>query len=141
MASAIKEFQPNRANIQAQVGGMSQRAVANAANVTVTRTRAAIKSQGRIDTGRMLRDTHTEFARDSTPLMPRAIVTLGHDQVGVFQELGTRAHGPRRAKRMVFQIRGRGPTIFAKWVRGVTPGLFLTNAYKALTAADFAGQR
>ena len=137
----IREAVLNKQAIQTIVGGMSQRGVANAANKTVTRVRANIKSLGRVDTGRMLRDTHAEFARDSEPMRPKAIVILGGGEYGAFQEFGTRAHGPRRASHMVFRIRGQGPLIFAKWVRGVTPGKMMQDAERALTAADFIAGR
>lgn len=57
-----------------------------------------------------------------------------------FQEYGTRAHGPRRAKFLRFRVRGKGPYIFTKWVRGVTPLYFMRDAYKSLTVKDFVGR-
>ena len=137
----IREVKINQQAVTSIIGGMGQRSVANAANKTVERTRKNIRAQGRVYTGAMLRDTHAEFARDSQPLKPKAIVTLGGGFYGAYQEFGTRAHGPVRAPRMVFRIRGKGPLIFAKWVRGVTPGKFLQDAYAALTNADFIAGR
>lgn len=137
----INDFKINR-NVTTQIiTKMSQRSVANAANQTVTRVRKSIRSQDRIDTGAMLRDTHAEFARDSQPMSAKATVTLGGGIYGSYQEFGTRAHGPRRAPFMVFRIRGKGPLIFAKWVRGVTPGKFMQDAYAALTVRDFIAPR
>jgi hypothetical protein len=65
-------------------------------------------------------------------------VTPGGDGYAKYQEFGTRAHGPKRAKFMVFQIRGSGPLIFAKWVRGVTPAHFMRDAIQAVKASDYA---
>jgi hypothetical protein len=55
----------------------------------------------------------------------------------IFQELGTRAHGPKRAPRMVFKPKGQQMFVFAKWVRGVEPAYFMTNALKSLSVKDF----
>jgi len=43
-----------------------------------------------------------------------------------FLEFGTKAHGPVKAKRLVFRI--GGTLIFAKWVRGITARKFMREA-------------
>lgn len=55
----------------------------------------------------------------------------------IFQEKGTRAHGPVRARFLVFTPKGSNVTVFAKWVRGVTGAHFLRNAVNAATVQDF----
>ena len=137
----INDFKMDKNAMINLVGKMGQRAAANAGNQTVTRVRRSIRAQDRIDTGAMLRDTKAEFARDSEPMMAKVTVTLGGGIYGIYQEFGTRAHGPRHAPFMVFRIRGKGPLIFAKHVRGVTPGKFMQDAYAAITVRDFIASR
>ena len=54
-----------------------------------------------------------------------------------FQDLGTRAHGPKRRKFMRFQPKGSSKWVFAKWVRGVTAAFFMSRAAFRLRPRDF----
>ena len=55
-----------------------------------------------------------------------------------FQDLGTRAHGPKHKKFMRFKPKGKNYFVFAKWVRGVKAAHFMAKAVSKLTARDFA---
>lgn len=55
----------------------------------------------------------------------------------IFQEKGTRAHGPVTAKFLVFTPKGSGTVVFAKWVRGVKAAHFLRDAINSATVSDF----
>lgn len=56
-----------------------------------------------------------------------------------YQEFGTRAHGPVRAKMLRFRPKGSAEYVFAKWVRGVQPARFMRKALAALRPSDFEG--
>lgn len=100
-------------------------------------TRANIINKGRIDTARMYRSVKLDLISSGTMTVYRLTIDT---EYAAFQELGTRAHGPRTASVMVFTPKGSGTVVFAKWVRGVTPGHFARDAIRALTPADFANR-
>jgi hypothetical protein len=54
-----------------------------------------------------------------------------------FQNDGTAAHGPVRARFMVFTPKGGGGLVFAKWVRGVTGAHFMEKAVDKVSLPDF----
>lgn len=117
------------------VGGQAEVAARNAAEATARRARDNIRGAGRIDTGAMIGGIVVEPA-GSSALAPafRVESTAPHS---AYQEEGTRAHGPVRARHLVFRIRGSGPLIFAKWVRGVTGIHFMQRAFDSIRAGDF----
>jgi hypothetical protein len=127
----------NSAAVVSIVGGQAKGASQRAAQATVKRARQNIVAAGRVHTGQMARGMRAEASHDSDPLVAKYRVVPGGDGYARFQEFGTRAHGPVRAKRLVFQIRGQGPVIYAKWVRGVTAAHFMRDAMNALTPNDF----
>lgn len=117
------------------IGEIVDDAAYRAAQRVRGRAMSNIRSLGRVDTGEMIRGLQVRKT-GAASLWPQYTVTSTARHTG-WQEDGTRAHGPRTADFMVFQIRGAGPVIFAKWVRGVTPGHFMRNAMNAATPADF----
>jgi hypothetical protein len=121
----------------ATVAGIADEAAARAAEATRRVAQANIRAAGRVHTGAMLNNMQVmKVSGDS--LEARYKITPGGTGYAKYQEFGTRAHGPVRAKFLVFQIRGRGPVIFAKWVRGVTAAHFMRDAVKAVKASDYA---
>lgn len=125
----------DEAAVRRVVGSAMEDAVRQAADITVARAKRNIQALGRLDSSAMYRDMTSE--RASAP--PNKVVYLvytPHDYV-VFQEFGTRAHGPVRAKALRFRPKGSQTFVFAKWVRGVTPGNFMRDAARALSIQDF----
>ena len=125
------------------VGPMVDQAAYRVAQKMRGRAVSNIRRLGRVDTGAMIRGLQVRRTNPGNPLIGRYVVASTARARDGFnypraQEFGTRAHGPKRAPFMVFQIRGRGPVIFAKWVRGVTPGHFMRDALKATRASDAA---
>jgi hypothetical protein len=55
----------------------------------------------------------------------------------MYQEAGTRAHGPVRARFLVFTPKGGSRPVFARWVRGVSAARFMQRAADQTTVADF----
>lgn len=118
------------------VGPMAEQAAYRAAQKTRSRVIANINAQGRVQTGRMKNTVQVRKAETASALT-KAYSIGSTAPYTDYQEFGTAAHGPRRAKRLVFRVGGRGPLIFAKWVRGVTPGHFMRDAIRSLTVDDY----
>jgi hypothetical protein len=119
----------------ATVSNIADDAAAAAAEATRRKAQANIRAAGRVHTGAMM--NNMQVMRVDGGEAPRYKITPGGTGYAKYQEFGTRAHGPVRAKRLVFQIRGKGPVIFAKWVRGVTAAHFMRDAVKAVKASDY----
>lgn len=113
---------------------IAERGARNAARATVDRIQANITRLGRIDTGEMLNSW--TIRSDVSGLHPRMFISSGVPYM-LYQERGTRAHGPRTAKFMVFTPKGSNRVVFAKWVRGVKAGHFVRDAYRRLSVSDF----
>lgn len=118
------------------VGPQAEQAAYRAAQRTRSRAVANINALGRVNTGAMKNSIRVRKGQ-SAEVMVKTYTVASTAPYTAFQEFGTKAHGPRRAPFMVFRVRGKGPLIFARWVRGVTPGLFMTKAAKALTVRDY----
>jgi hypothetical protein len=118
------------------VGPQAEQAAYRAAQKVRSRAVANINSLGRVNTGQM-KNTIRVRKSDTSTAMARAYTIGSTVPYVTYQEFGTRAHGPRRAKHLVFRVRGRGPLVFAKWVRGVTPGRFMKRAIEATRLTDF----
>ena len=121
--------------VQRVVGRASHVAAAHGANVAAARAKNNIAQAGRVDSTAMYRGMTVEEVT-SAPLNA-AFLVYTPVPYAIYQELGTRDHGPVRAKRLVFKPKGQQFFVFAKWVRGVTPAYFMTNALKSLTTKDF----
>lgn len=118
------------------VGPMIDAAGYRAAQKMRGRVMANIHSSGRIDTGKMVQGMQVRtIARSGTAVAYQIYSTAFYT---VFQELGTKAHGPKVAQAMVFTPKGGSGVVFAKWVRGVTPAYFMRNAYRDAKIADAA---
>lgn len=128
-------IQLNQSQIDAIVGGQLHESVSRAANVSRDRVKQNMRRSGRRDTGAMYNGV-TATGPSGPRMNPRARVNSGPDYT-TYQEFGTRAHGPVRAQFLRFQPKGSSSFVFAKWVRGVTPGNFFKDALAAVTPGDF----
>lgn len=116
-------------------GGTVDQAVQRAAGRARDYARENLTKDGRVDTGR-LRNSIRYERRSRGDRVSNYVV--GSDlQYAIFQEEGTRAHGPRRAKVMRFKPKGGSAFVFARWVRGVTASHFLRRAAQRLSPRDF----
>lgn len=144
MARAKVFFKLNQGAAISAIGPMVDQAAYRASQQMRGRVLANIYRLGRVNTAAMVRGMQARRTNPGSPLMARYEVssTARSERDGfnypAAQELGTRAHGPVVASHLVFQIRGRGPVIFAKWVRGVTPGRFMRDALAATRPSDAA---
>lgn len=116
------------------IGPIADRAAYNAAQKMRGRAISNIRSSGRVDSGRMIAGLQVRVV--SRAGLGVAYQVYSSAPYTVYQEFGTRGHGPRTANFMVFTPKGGGGVVFAKWVRGVTPALFMTRALQAARAAD-----
>lgn len=123
--------------VVAVVGPQLDAAAYRAAQAARGRAMANIQRLGRIATGEMIQGLQVRRSIGAgQPLIARYDVysTARHT---IFQEEGTRAHGPVRAPRLVFRPKGSNKVVYAKWVRGVTPGFFLRDAVASVRVEDF----
>ena len=136
MAKGI-EVKLDAGKVNTVVGGHTQDAARRAAEQTAMRAENNIRSAGRIDTGEMISGiTISEVT--SHPLMASFQIESTAEHSG-YNEFGTRAHGPRRARFMVFTPKGgRGP-VFAKWVRGIEGIHFMQDAVDSVRVSDYYG--
>lgn len=119
------------------VGPQVDNAAYRAAQRTRGRVISNIRALGRIRTGKMINGVQVRRSIGAgVPLSPRYDIysTAWYTPL---QEDGTRAHGPVRAPFMVFTPKGSNAVVFARWVRGVTPGHFFRNALRDVNVADF----
>ncbi len=116
------------------VGPMADAAAYRAAQAMRGRAIANIRSSGRVDTGRMIAGLQVRVTTRSG--LHVAYQVYSSAPYTIYQEYGTRAHGPRTSQFMVFTPKGGGAAVFATWVRGVTPAYFMTRAFQAADASD-----
>lgn len=121
--------------INAVVGGATDRGVQQAAEITKGRVQSNIQHLGRVDTGKMRNNIVVEKV-SGVPLNPVYRVR-STEPYTLYQEHGTRAHGPVQAKMLRFRPKGQAAFVFAKWVRGINPGNFFRNALSQLSVRDF----
>lgn len=137
MARTTVEYRIDEGRVISVVGPQADAAAYRAAQAARGRAISNIRRLGRVDTGEMIAGMQVRRAIGaSMPLFPRYDVSSTAKHT-VFQELGTRAHGPRNASRMVFRPKGSSKVVYAKWVRGVTPGYFMRDAARDTRASDF----
>lgn len=114
---------------------VSDASAQRAARVARDRARSNIERKDRVATGAMKRSIRI-WRRPTASERDRYAVgtTLFY---AVYQEEGTRAHGPVVAKFLRFTPKRSTKVVFAKWVRGVKPARFLRDAHRSLKASDF----
>jgi hypothetical protein len=134
MATARVRFTMKSGAAIQVIGPMVDRAAYSAAQKTRGRVLANIRRLGRIDTGKMIGGVQVRRVTGTGLAVAYSIYSTA--TYTIYQEAGTRAHGPRTAKFMVFTPKGSGQVVFAKWVRGVTPGHFFADALAQAQASD-----
>lgn len=133
--SVTVSLQLDPSAVRAVVGGQTTDAVNRAAEVTAKRAKANILKAGRVDTGQML--SKVKVVKQASPSMEPNAQVVVDVPYAMFQERGTKAHGPTRGRFLVFVPKGGQKFVFAKWVRGVTPAWFMRDAIGALRVSDF----
>lgn len=135
MSQTRVEITIDQGAIQRVAGQVSQRAAYRAASVTRDRARANFTRKGRTGTGKLNRSI---AVRDRGITRHGRTYAVGSNlHYAKYQEYGTRAHGPVRAKFLRFKPKGSSTFVFAKWVRGIKPAHALRDAYRALRVSDF----
>lgn len=137
MSPAGFRYSLSRSRAERYVAADAHAATHRAAQRVALRSRASVLGQGRINTSEMIRSFRV-IDITTNPLRPRHRVSNRTPQA-TYQELGTRAHGPVRAKALRFKPKGSSVFVFAKWVRGVTPGNFMKTAIENTVITDFTG--
>lgn len=134
MAKASVSVKIDRQAVIRLVGPMTDQATYKVAQATRGRALKNIRAAGRVDTGRMQAGLQVRSAGKSG--LRAAYTVSSSAPYTIFQEFGTRAHGPVRAPFMVFTPKGSGKVVFARWVRGVSPAYFMTRAFNDANIAD-----
>lgn len=125
------------ARVRGEVGALALAAATRGAHVAAERAKINLAAKGRIDTGALQRDIRVDPTVIGPPLRPT--FRVGTDlPYAVFQEEGTRAHGPVRARFLRFKPKGSSTFVFARWVRGITPAHYMRDALASMRPGDFA---
>lgn len=119
--------------MRAAVGGITERGLMKAGEIA--RQRASNNSLSRYDTGALSRSFRVVKQPGGT--MRWSVVVGTPLPYAKYQEFGTRAHGPVRAKFLRFKPKGSNKFVFAKWVRGVTPAKFMQKTLDQVRPSDF----
>lgn len=117
------------------VSGMANRAAYNGAQRMAGRVRENIRAAGRVNTGRMV--SSVKATRDTRDRLNPAYIVGPRVAYAKYQDLGTRGHGPVRAKFLRFKPKGSDKFVYAKWVRGVPAAHFMAKAVASTHLSDF----
>lgn len=126
----------HRGKVIEVVGPIAERAAYLAAQKARGYIISEIQKAGRIDTGRMI--AGLQVRKVATGPLVRRFEVSSSAPYTMFQNDGTRAHGPRRANFMVFSPKGGGGVVFAKWVKGIQGAHFMEKGLARVRAGDFA---
>lgn len=129
----IKFKEPIRTD---RVAEITKRAALKATKRTQGRIQRNIRSTNRVNTGRMVNSVTIQRVPGRHPLNPTFSVGA-RVPYAAYQEKGTRAHGPVRARRMVFTPKGAGSAVFAMWVKGIKAAHFVRDAVRLIKPSDF----
>lgn len=136
MPRARVDLTLDQAAVQGTVGALARNCALKGAHVAAERAKVNLAAKGRIDTGALQRSIRVDPADVGGPLRPT--FRVGTDlSYAVYQEEGTRPHGPVRARFLVFKPKGSSTFVFARWVRGVTPAHYMRDALTSMRPADF----
>lgn len=128
----------DRAKARRLVIETSYQASRRASEKARDRIKANIVAKGRVDTGRMRDSVHASHLRD-TPTGSRWGITItgpARDYF-LFQDQGTRGHGPVTAQFLRFKPKGSNVFVFTKYVRGIEPGHFVRDAFRQVRVGDY----
>ena len=126
----------HRGKVISVVGPMADQAAYRAAQKVRGYIMSEIRAAGRVKTGRMIAGMQARKVSSGNPLLPRYEVSSSAPYT-MFQNDGTRAHGPRTAKMLAFVPKGGSAVVFAKWVRGVRGAHFMEKGLARVRAGDF----
>lgn len=135
MANFAIRYTPRAGALPRLAGRMMHDAAFRASTRTAQRARDNLVTSGRVDTGRLRDSIRAEPPQDGQ--LSFTVRVVAGTPYASFQEKGTRAHGPVRARFLRFKPKGSSVVVFAKWVRGVTGAHFMQRAARALTRRDF----
>lgn len=95
------------------------------------KVRENIMAIPRVDTGRMAASVGVRQVGPATFRVHSGMFYT------MYQEMGTRAHGPVRAKALRFKPKGSSKVVFAQRVRGIEPGRFFAKTPSQMNLRDF----
>lgn len=118
------------------VGPIADRAAYAAAQKTRGYVISEIRIAGRVRTGRMIRLMQVRRINRGSPLR-KAYEVSSTAPYTMFQNDGTRGHGPRTAKMLAFVPKGGSKVVFAKYVRGIRGAHFMEKGLARVRREDF----
>ncbi|QSM01228.1 hypothetical protein QDA08_gp33 [Microbacterium phage NoodlelyBoi] len=125
----------HRGQVVSIVGPIADRAAYRGAQKTRGFIISEIRAAGRVKTGRMIQGMQVRTI-GSSDLIRRYEVSSSAPYT-IFQNNGTRAHGPRTKQVMRFIPKGGSQFVFAKWVRGIVGAHFMEKGAARVRASDF----
>lgn len=134
MASKVK-VNIHRGAVVTVVGPIAERAAYKAAQKARGYIISEIRAANRVKTGRMQSGMQVRTIA-SSDLIRRFEVSSSAPYT-IFQNNGTRAHGPRTKQVMRFIPKGGSEYVFAKWVRGIEGAHFMEKGAARVRASDF----
>lgn len=135
VAGAKVKVNIHRGQVVSVVGPIAERAAYKAAQKGRGYIISEIRAAGRVKTGRMIQGMQVRTI-SSTDLIRRYEVSSSAHYT-IFQNNGTRAHGPRTKQVMRFIPKGGSTYVYAKWVRGIEGAHFFEKGTARLRASDF----
>lgn len=134
MAASVK-VTIHKARVIQVVGPIAERAAYKAAQKARGYVISEIRAAGRVKTGRMIQGMQVRLI-SSNGLTKRFEVSSSAPYT-MFQNDGTRAHGPRTKQFLRFIPKGGTQYVFAKWVRGVQGAHFMEKGLARVRVSDF----
>lgn len=125
----------HRGKVISVVGPVADKAAYSAAQKARGYVISEIRAAGRVKTGRMIAGMQVRKVAGG-PLLSRYEVSSSAPYT-MFQNDGTRPHGPVRAKVLAFVPKGGSQVVFAKWVKGVQGAHFMEKGLARVRAQDF----
>jgi hypothetical protein len=125
----------HKGQVVSVVGPMVDRAAYKAAQHARGYIMSEIRSAGRVDTGKMI--AGMQVRKIGSTALKVAYEVSSSAPYTMFQNAGTRAHGPRTKKMLAFVPKGGSKVVFAKWVRGVTGAHFMEKGLMRVRMEDF----
>lgn len=135
MSNVKVEVSFNQQALLNLTAGSARTAALHGAEAARRYARDVIMAEGRIDTGEMLENIEIESLENGPNVYSFTVTAVAPH--AWFNEVGTKAHGPKRAKVMRFTPKGGSGFVYAQWVRGISGIHFMERAVRSLTVDDF----
>lgn len=135
MATANVKVTIHRGKVIQVVGPIAEKAAYRAAQKARGYVISEIRAAGRVKTGRMIRGMQVRLIQSGS--LTKRFEVSSSAPYTMFQNDGTRAHGPRTKQYMRFIPKGGSQYVFAKWVRGIQGAHFMEKGLARVRAADF----